>query len=407
MTNALPAPRRLDLDWIRIAAFGLLIAYHVGMYYVTWDWHIKSPHASEAIEPAMLALNPWRLSLLFFVSGCATAFLLGDTPRAGLAPIAWRRSIFLLVPLVFGMLVIVPPQSYFEVVDKLGFAQDYPAFWRRYLAGDPSFCDAKGCLRVPTWNHLWFVVYLWTYTMLAIVARAIPCSSRVAAWLRRVLADWRLWLLPCLMLALARAVLLPRFGSTHALLGDWYNHAQYLLVFGLGHVLARDDNAWTRIERWRWRTLLAAAVGYGALLGYVLSFSASHRPPEGLRIVMRADDALLQWSAILAVLGWGRRLLGRIGDSAARRYLGNAVFCWYLVHQTVIIVAAHELRRFDLAPLIEGLTLFLVTVAACALSYELLRRMPGVRVLFGIRDAAVSTRGRMGSQPRAAGPRPT
>ena len=39
--------RRYDLDWMRIGAFLLLILYHVGMYYVTWDWHVKSPYASS------------------------------------------------------------------------------------------------------------------------------------------------------------------------------------------------------------------------------------------------------------------------------------------------------------------------------------------------------------------------
>ena len=36
--------RQFYLDWLRILAFGLLVVFHVGMYYVTWDWHIKSPH---------------------------------------------------------------------------------------------------------------------------------------------------------------------------------------------------------------------------------------------------------------------------------------------------------------------------------------------------------------------------
>ena len=29
--------RRYDLDWVRIGAFMLLIVYHVGMYYVSWE----------------------------------------------------------------------------------------------------------------------------------------------------------------------------------------------------------------------------------------------------------------------------------------------------------------------------------------------------------------------------------
>ena len=50
MQPSVPATseRLYFLDWVRILAFFVLIAYHVGMYYVSWDWHVKSPYASEA-----------------------------------------------------------------------------------------------------------------------------------------------------------------------------------------------------------------------------------------------------------------------------------------------------------------------------------------------------------------------
>jgi hypothetical protein len=50
--------RRVDLDWVRIGAFGLLIFYHLGMLYVSWGFHIKSVHRITALEPLMLVLNP-------------------------------------------------------------------------------------------------------------------------------------------------------------------------------------------------------------------------------------------------------------------------------------------------------------------------------------------------------------
>ena len=61
------AGRRHDLDWLRVGAFGFLIFYHIGMFYVTWDWHVKSPYAGPGLEPAMGLVNPWRLALLFFM----------------------------------------------------------------------------------------------------------------------------------------------------------------------------------------------------------------------------------------------------------------------------------------------------------------------------------------------------
>ncbi|MCC5095126.1 acyltransferase family protein [Xanthomonas campestris pv. incanae] len=106
--------RRHDLDWLRVIAFGLLVLYHVGMDYVTWDWHVKSPTTHLMLEPLMLLSSPWRMSLLLLISGVATAFMLRSRPEG----LLYRRSRQLLLPLLFGMAVIVPPQSYYQVVEQ-------------------------------------------------------------------------------------------------------------------------------------------------------------------------------------------------------------------------------------------------------------------------------------------------
>eukprot|EP01036_Dinobryon_divergens_P003682 gene3682-4873_t len=128
----LPLARLYFLDWLRILAFALLVPYHVGMYYVTWDWHVKSPAASTLIEPLMMLSSPWRLSLLFFIAGAATQMM---WRRNGSAGFVGRRSRQLLWPLLFGMGVVVPPQAYYEVVSKLSYAGSYVDFMRLYLTG--------------------------------------------------------------------------------------------------------------------------------------------------------------------------------------------------------------------------------------------------------------------------------
>jgi len=120
--------RLLFLDWLRIGAFALLVLYHVGMYYVSWGWHVKSPFAGSALEPWMRLSSPWRLSLLFLVSGAATSFMLQRTGAS--VSLLGARSKRLLLPLLFGMAVIVPPQSYFEVVQQHGYAGSYIDFMR-------------------------------------------------------------------------------------------------------------------------------------------------------------------------------------------------------------------------------------------------------------------------------------
>ena len=374
--------RRFDLDWVRIGAFLLLILYHIGMYYVTWDWHVKSPYASRAIEPLMLLTSPWRLSLLFLVSGVATAYLF---ERQGTRGFLGRRSVRLLVPLVFGMLVIVPPQSYLEVVEKVQYAGSYGDFMALYLSAYQGFCRDGDCLILPTWNHLWFVAYLWVYTLLLYaLVRAIPTAvPRLRTWLDSRFVGLGVLLLPIAYLVAARMLLAIRFPSTHALVDDWYNHAVYLPMFLLGFVLAGTRAPWESVERLRWHALGFAVLGWVFLCIWHGLDGADALPPGiVVRRVWQLMFSAQIWLAIVAVLGFARRHLNR--DNAARRYLTTAVFPVYILHQTVIVVAAHALQPVQLDPVLEGFVLVLITAAVCFLGYEAIRRVMLLRPLFGL-----------------------
>jgi hypothetical protein len=378
--------RRHDLDWVRVCAFGVLVLYHVGMYYVTWDWHVKSPQAGSVLEPFMLLSSPWRLSLLFLVSGAASAFLLAKRPKGFLGSRSWR----LLLPLIFGMLVIVVPQAYYELLDSRypgGYHDGYLAFWGRYLAGDSSFCDDDGCLILPTWNHLWFVAYLWVYTVaLWLLARLAPrLLGRCGEWLAVRLNGWGAILWPWLLLTLVRITLVERFESTHALVDDWYNHAQYFSVFLLGFLLVRATSFWETLQRLRGWSLMLAAASYGFIVWYFYAsgYGDANPPPDALRMFQRAMWALNQWTSITAILGFAYRL--RHADSAALRYLTQAIFPVYILHQTVIVVAAYNLQPLRIGPLWEGLLLVTLTFAACFGGYEIVRRIRWLRPLFGLK----------------------
>ncbi|KQQ40186.1 hypothetical protein ASF61_05225 [Duganella sp. Leaf126] len=371
------------LDWIRIIAFLVLILYHTGMYYVTWDWHVKSPDAGHAIEPLMILSAPWRLGLLFMISGVATAFMLGKL-KAGTLIV--QRSWRLLVPLVFGMLVIVPPQSYFEVVEKLAYQGGYGDFLKLYVTGYRGFCRGDDCLSMPTWNHLWFVAYLWVYTMIFGIV-AWLAGSRLARWpdlAGRVLGGWKLVLLPVILLVAARFILSEKYPSTHALFGDWYNHAQYFYLFVLGALLASQRRVWQEADRLRW-TSLGLWLGSWAIL--VVCYSMPHELMHSAAVapwrpLMGAIYCLNQWVAILTVCGYAHRHVA--GDSAPRRYLTETVFPVYILHQTLIVTMAHWLKPVKLAPVTEGAVLVILTVTISFGVFELVRRVALLRPLFGL-----------------------
>jgi glucans biosynthesis protein C len=382
--------RRYDLDWVRVAAFFLLVLYHVGMYYVSWDWHVKSPYASTALEPFMGLTAPWRLSLLFFISGAATAFLFRKIrTESGGTGFVRQRSWRLLLPLIFGMLVIVVPQAYYEVLESRypgGYHDGYLAFWGRYLMADNTFCDDDGCLDLPTWNHLWFVAYLWVYTMIgwALLRFTPNAMARVGGWLERRLSGIGVLLWPTLLLAIARVALVGRFESTHALVDDWYNHAQYLPLFLLGMLVADRDGFWNALQRLRWPALVIAIAGYAFIVWYFYAsgYDDTRPPPDALRMLQRFAWALFQWTAIAAIFGFVRGIA--FTDSPALRYLREAVFPVYILHQTIIVVLAHNAQPLGLRPALEGPLLVLATFGLCFLGFEIVRRVRLLRPLFGL-----------------------
>ena len=393
-TGSASSARLYFLDWARIGAFGLLVIYHVGMYYVPWDWHIKSPHVTAALEPWMRLVSPWRLDLLFLVSGAATSFMLARAGATG--SLLGARALRLLVPLVFGMLVVVPPQSYFEVVQKFGYDGDYFAFMRLYLSGARDFCTNGHCLILPTWNHLWFLPYLFAYTLLVwalvwIKPDSLDWAARRAPAILR--GAW-LFLVPILFLVVTALLLWRRFPVTHAFADDWFAHTQFLAMFLIGAVLGRARPVWNQMYRVRWLAL-GLALACWALL--VIDLTAARSVGLIAALLRATCYSTLQWSAIVAVLGFARRHLNH--DNPTRRYLTDAVFPVYLLHQTFTILLASALAPAQLAPAIEATLLIIGTFALCFATYEGVRRVRWLRPLFGLKLAPANPATRTSAAP--------
>jgi glucans biosynthesis protein C len=400
MTSTSSAPasvtRRYDLDWIRVGAFFLLILYHVGMFYVPWEWHVKSPHPVEKLELAMFLTNPWRLTLLFLVSGAATRFM---ADKVSVGALTKARIARLLPPLAFAMLVIVPPQSYYQVVECAaahpGWSGAVDHFWTRYVTASGHWCTPNGCLITPTWNHMWFVAYLLVYTLvLAFLLLAWRrLGEHVQATAERALKGWWLIVLPILFLGLLRATLYARYGETHAMVGDYYVHAESFSAFLLGFGLAKSETLRERLTAARWPALALAVAAYAGWASFAYLYRGDTPiPPHGLSLAMRFVHATDTWCAIVAILGFGAKHLNR--ETPALRYLTLGVFPFYLVHQTLIVVAAHHLAKLGLPQPLEAAILIVLTFAGCFATYEIVRRIPGVRILFGLKGqpAVVASR---------------
>ncbi len=383
--------RRHDIDALRVFAFALLILYHVGMAYVAgWEFHLKSAYTTEWLQAPMIVLNRWRMPLLFMISGIAIGLA-----RAERAPwqFAWRRCGRLLPPLLFGMFVVVAVQAYCQGVTNGKVSPGFGAFLLRYWQVRPWPAGSfDGWEHGITWNHLWYLAYLLPYTLLLLalmaLARALPTLAlpRLPA---AVLVP-ALLLLPILWESICVLWVLPRYPPTHALVGDWFVHAESFPLFLLGYLLAHNTRFWRWAVQLRWLTLASAVLAITVEL--TLRAGGQSLLPAGLQTALaalplgtieRLARAAYTWLALLALLGWSRHRLNR--PFAWLPYCTEAVFPWYILHQSLIIVALYWLAPFKLGAWLEPALVLAATVAGCLLLHELvIRRLHWLRPLFGV-----------------------
>ncbi|MBX9797660.1 acyltransferase family protein [Sphingomonas sp.] len=382
--------RHYGMDWLRIGAFGLLIFYHIGMVFVPWAYHAKTAHPIDWVTIPMQALNAWRLSLLFVVSGYASRAIFAGEPHAG--RFFWGRTKRLVPPVLFAMAVINPLQPWVELTTQHGYTHDF----RYFLANDYFHIHKISGISVPTWQHLWFVVYLFVYTALLSVALAVlPARaragvSRAAGW---VLSGPLVILVPVALLVGNWAWSFPGVAETHDLFNDLPAHRLYLPMFLFGFLLRESAPVWAAIRRW-WRVAaMLAGVAYGIVATVEAIYLKSQIPLDHY-FWFGMVRAVQSWCSVVALLGVADRYLNH--DAPGRAMLNEAVFPFYIIHQTIIVGVAGALLGAGIGPLAEFAVLLATTTAGCWLFYRLGREIVPLRPLIGLR---------LSKAPRPARPR--
>lgn len=381
--------RRYDIDWLRTLAFSVLILYHVGMYYVLeWGWHIKSPHQSEWLQDLMVLTNPWRMSLLFFVSGMALALYFNQTKGPY---IGWRlfglRTNRLLIPLVFSMYVIVPPQLFYELQQQHGLTLSYWAFLQEYWNIDTSLAAFKhSSIGLLTWNHLWFLPYLWCYTIVFLLIK--PLLERILISQPDLIqACWPVFAFLVFTTGLIWLLLRETYPTTHDLLNDWYSHAKYFWVLLGGYCLVKLPLLWQNIIEQRRRFLSMALICYCLIIldrhGYLQFIAQYYTTSLLVKSVYGTLYISNHWAWILAVVAYAGRYLNF--SNAFIVYANQAILPWYIFHQTFIVVIAMQLLPFNLSAGVEAPILILLTSVGCLLAYEIVRRLAVTRWLLGLK----------------------
>jgi glucan biosynthesis protein C len=358
------------LDWLRVIAIFVLFFFHTGMIFVGWGWHIVNSQTIPSLQWPMDLAHRLRMPLLFVIAGAGMWFAL---QRRSTVRFLKERTLKLLLPLIVGVFLVVPPQIYYERLLRGQWLGGYLSFYATrvlqfhlYPKGDFS------------WHHLWFILYLYVYVLLLLPAmlwwkRATP---RVApgAWL----------LLLGLPLGINEALLKPLFPETHNLVSDWYIFNHYLLLTAYGYVMASMPGVWKWLSEFRRWSLIT---GLASIFLLIWAFNTG---------VIRHDSAadglganIFTWLWVMVFLGYGYRYLSFVNPLLL--WAREASYPVYIMHQTVIVVIGYFVIQCLWTPLIKYVVILVLSMSACFVLYEgYVRRFAAMRFVFGMKAKPVS-----------------
>jgi len=371
MEQTLISNRRYDLDWLRVLAFGLLIFYHCGMGYVAeWGFHVKNPQTSEGFQYWMLFMNRWRMALLFLISGAGVWFALGRRSGGQFAGERFKR---LFIPLVFGMLFIVPPQIYFERLVQGVPIENYGRFQLAVFELVPYPLGGNF-----SWHHLWYLPYILVYSLIGLPFFLYWRSERATRGrenLQAFFTKYPVLLFAIFILPATNEVLLrPHFPSTNGLIDDWASHGTYLLYFLLGFVVISSEGFTKVISKYR-KSWLAIAVTLVTIL-YTFYWIHWVEPHYWGMVFYRFLNAANAWAWLLSIFGFGYRYLNF--NNNFLQYTNKAVFPFYILHQTITIALVYYMINWNAGVVVKFLLAVVGTFGISFLLYELVIRRVGL-----------------------------
>ncbi len=370
MNEQLPSGRRYDLDWLRVIAILLLLFYHAGMTFNTWEWHIKNSETSRLYNYWMLPLHYIRMPLLLFISGAATYMALGKRTIKGYAGERFKR---LIIPYVFGLVVLGPTMVYFEYRSQIN------SYWDIYRSFFDYIPYHNGMLN---WYHFWFIGHLFLYSLIVIpvlIFLRSPNSERFRSGIRSILLH------PIGMLLVPAAIIL----ITQLLLGSgltgvfegWRLFAFYFCFFLFGIICYSSPEVRDSVLKNR-RYFLTGSVII-LLIRFVGFFFKD--TTETTVATIEAISIFLSWIWVITIIAYGQHYLNIPGKFLAR--FTEAAYPFYLLHQPFLIAISYYICQLPWGIGAKYIVLCLLTLVVVIFFYMVfIRPFNVLRFLFGMKS---------------------
>jgi peptidoglycan/LPS O-acetylase OafA/YrhL len=374
--------RRYYLDWLRVIAILLIIPFHTALIFGSGEGvHWLKDQSTFMGDLFAHFVYQWHMPLLFFLSGMSVWFALGFRLTNQYLTERFNR---LIIPLVL-VLVFYPLQLYFWFLTNVGFRGSFFKFYP-FSFTTINYFGLGGFL-----GHLWFLVYLFFFSIISLPLFLYLRSGKGHQLILRLVAISKkggMFFLFAVPLVIVEITLRAKWGNTHNLYADWANFLLFLIFFIYGYILATNSKFWDVIEQYGW---FALGLGMITFLGGLIWLSGGNTNEYVAHdnislgwffyMTLRGFNA---WLWVIAILNIGKKYLNI--KNKALQYLNESSISIYILHLPVNVIVGFFVLQWNIGILLKFLVITLGTFVVTFLFYDLfIKRNNLMRFLFGMK----------------------
>lgn len=348
--------RRPYIDNLRNLTILLLFPVHTfmiwndfGSRFYIWQGEGKVP------STLIVLVNPWFMPILFVLAGISARYAF---KKYTVSAFLIQRVKKLLIPFLFGLVVLVPFQTlyarkFFDHYEG-GILENLRYFFTH-------FTDFNGYDGAFTPGHLWFILFLFLISIMALAPFHFYPYERVSKRVERMPAFGVL----CLFIPIWLMYYLGNFGGFS--IGK--NFALYLA----GHYVLSNDSILEKLEKnikWLSGLCLMETIASAALY-YKFSYYGD------LWI------NFIGWNSILVLLVLARKFLNNSNGFTV--YFNKASYPVYILHQSILVALAYYVVKNTTGIFLQAVCICAGSFGLTILAYHLIRKIPFLRNLVGIK----------------------
>jgi len=371
------------IDWLRILAFGLLFLFHSWRPFDHYSWNIKNSDQSIIFDLLTFFTHGWRMDLIFLISGVGTWFALNSRKSSFFSDRIKR----LIIPFIFGVIFIIPPQKFYEAISFHGFQGDYFQFltaWPVY-----AFSQNFGA-SVLFWfghlgAHIYYLPYLFTMTIIVVPLYKIVSNSKFnfENFENLIIRPWGIFLLIIPLIAI-------RFGLKPIFPGytDWADFLSYMFVFVYGFIFMKNPKFVETIKQRMWLFLNIGIISNVLLLYFIKQSDANMQiytnPEYGIHhLYISALSALISFCWVMFFVGLAAKKLNF--NHKFLQSANTAILPIYILHQTLIIVFGYYIIQMNTTIFFKFLLIAGTAIPSSVLIYVVVQKNNVLRFLFGLK----------------------